>query len=154
MWKAYKNEKLVASGTATDVAEIIGIPRRSLYELNQGVRFFLPKKAQCDMVEYQGLRYIKLKKKTRKKVVTNFELIVGSILNVKDQQFLCTNVEIRENDVIYTFNDDFRMRALKQFTNYNSAYIALVRRLENVSAISIPAESTKANNLVQNRTDK
>ena len=128
MFEVYNNGELEFVGNGRQVAIFIGINVRTLYGLVAGKTTYVPKKAKCDQLNHRGNTYVKkeIKNRNRKPIVVE----IGYSINVGGDQYIITGIEERKSDVIYTINDDFKLRALRPYTNYITLYLSLKRRLK------------------------
>lgn len=152
MWNVFKDDELIFSGSATKVSDYLGVHRSTIARLKNGTTKNIPRHIDCDYLEMNGNIYTKKELVDRNDRTIDFGF--GSVINIKGNVYEVTKIEQRENDIIYTFNNDFKMRALKPYDNYNSVYIALTRRLKRVVSKRIQTESRKEDNLVQNKRNE
>lgn len=125
MYSVYNKGILEFTGGILEVARFLGISYQTIYKLRNGKSKELPHWATCDTLVYKEFVYKRAKKE-------KIEYGVGYKLNVSGVEYTINHIEQRENDLIYTIND-FKLRALKPFTEYNSLYKAIKRRAERVS---------------------
>ena len=132
MFEVYNNGALEFTGNGKQAAEFIGINVRTLYGLIKGRTLYIPNKANCEQINYRGVAYMKKEVNEYSRHKRLIDCKVGYTLMVDGYMYIVTHIDQRESDVIYTINDDFKLRALEPYTNYNTLYIALRRRLKNV----------------------
>lgn len=130
MYRVYNKGILEFTGGILEVANFLGISYQTIYKLRNGKSKEMPHWASCDTLVYKEFVY----KRADKNAV---EYGVGYTLNVKGVEYKINNIEEREDDVIYTINN-FKIRALKPYKEYNSLYNAVKRRAERVSQWSLP----------------
>lgn len=148
MFKVYKEGKKVYSGSATETSNYLGVSTRVIYNLINDRTQYLPKNARCDELHHDGVVYTKRPKAVVERPDRDFER--GYMFAIDGLSYEITDIEYRKNDVIYTINDDFKLRALQPYRKYNTLYIAVRRRLKNVVAKTIPNERRKEDNFYKN----
>lgn len=126
--KVYLDQELIFEGSFREVAEYIGVSRITLYHLRYGVATHLPRKAICDYVEIDGVRFDKKPLPEPKK--RSFE--VGFKIVIRDETYEITDLKEVMGNYIYTINNEFQVRALKPFESYNSLYQSIQRRLKRL----------------------
>lgn len=124
-FEVYTDGVLEFVGGYKDTAEFIGISRTTLYDLSYGFHEYIPKKARCDTLTRGAEVWTK-------KPVEEKKIEVGYTLLIKGKKYRINDIEVRQNDLIYTVND-FKVRALKPFANYNAIYTAVIRRLRKIA---------------------
>lgn len=125
MYQVYNEGILEFSGGILETANFLGISYQTIYKLRNGKSKEMPHWATCDTLVYKENVYIRAEKKE-----VNYG--VGYVITIKGVEYEIKEVEEREEDVIYTVNN-FKLRALKPFTSYNSLYNAVKRRAQRVS---------------------
>lgn len=125
MYRVYNKGILEFMGGILEVAKFLGISYQTIYKLRNGKSKEMPHWATCDTLVYKEFVYKRAEK-------TTVEYGVGYVFNMNGITYEIKHIEERENDLIYTIND-FKVRALKPFNNYNTLYNAVKKRLARVS---------------------
>lgn len=125
MYRVYNKGILEFTGGILEVAKFLGISFQTIYKLRNGKSKEMPHWATCDTLVYKEFIYKRAEKKEVEYGVGYTTTIKGILYEIKD-------IEERENDIIYTINN-FKLRALKPYTEYNSLYNAVKRRTARVS---------------------
>lgn len=125
MYQVYNEGILEFSGGILETANFLGISYQTIYKLRNGKSKEMPHWATCDTLIHKENVYIRAEKK-------EVHYGVGYVITIKGVEYEIKEVEEREDDVIYTVNN-FKLRALKPFTSYNSLYNAVKRRAQRVS---------------------
>lgn len=125
MYRVYNKGILEFTGGILEVAKFLGISFQTIYKLRNGKSKEMPHWATCDTLVYKEFVYKRAEKKEVEYGVGYTTTIKGILYEIKD-------IEERENDIIYTVNN-FKIRALKPYADYNSLYNAIKRRTARVS---------------------
>ena len=125
MYRVFNKVILEFTGGILEVAKFLGISYQTIYKLRNGKSKEMPHWATCDTLVYKEFVYRRAKKQ-------EVDYGVGYVFNVLGVEYRINHIEEREDDVIYTINN-FKLRALKPYTEYNSLYNAVKRRIQRVS---------------------